>query len=217
MDEIKPDELEAIEHENSNAHIEETTGEMPEVVPEAVAAAAAKEEETKKEVAQTYDAKGNGFDSGRHAVDKDGKPILTPTGRFKKLIKPVSSLNTGEKEKRVEEKEAQNNIQRMQCARIAVGCFLQVSTGIFGDEWKPAIVDGIDEAENLTICTSEYLKQFPDIDIPPSWLLAFALLNYCGRRIGKPTTQSKLQKFKAWFASKWAGFVSWREAKKAKG
>jgi hypothetical protein len=202
--------------ESGDAHIEEVTAVMPEVVQDAVQAAADKEKELKVEASKTYDAKGNIFDPTKHAVDAQGRPILTPTGRFKKLTRAAAPLNTGVKEQAEDKAKQQAEVQRMQCAQIAVGCFLQVSTGIFGEEWKPEVVDGIDEHENLVICTNEYLKQFPDIDIPPGWLLAFALLNYCGRRIGKPKTQSKLQKIKSWFVSKWAGFVSWREAKKAK-
>jgi hypothetical protein len=202
--------------EASGVHIEEVTATMPEVVPDAVAAAAAKEQEVKVEQAKTYNAKGQAFDPTQHAVDKDGKPILTPSGRFKKLSKPALALNTGAEQKQEQAQAQQADIQRMQCAKIAVGCFLQVTTGIFGDEWKPENVDGIDEGENLVICTNEYLRQFPDIDIPPGWLLAFALLNYCGRRIGKPKTQTKLEKIKNWFIAKWAGLVSWNAARKAK-
>lgn len=217
MDEIKPDDIkDTVPVSESDSHIDEVTGVMPEVVPEAVQAAADKEKEVKADQSNTYDAKGRQFDPAIHAVDKDGRPILTPTGRFKKLNRPASVLNTGAKEQEADLLQKRIDLERLHIAKAGVAMFLQVTTAIFGDEWKPEVDNGIDEHENLVLCTDEWLKQYPDVKLSPGMTLLLAVGIYASKRLPKPKTQTRLQKIGAWFHSKFAGFVAWKKAKEAK-
>jgi hypothetical protein len=202
--------------EASSVHIEEVASVMPDVVPDAVAAAAEKEKAVKSEAAKTYDSKGNLFEPSKHAVDASGKPILTPTGKFKKLPAAKQALNmpSGPAQPSIEDvKEAQS---RRACAEVATALFIQVGVALFGDEWQPVKTQEEDERGNLVIVTDEYLKTLGVINVPPWAVVVLAYSMYGIKRFQKPVTKSRIEKFKAWIASKWLGLLQWNATRKAK-
>jgi hypothetical protein len=74
------------------------------------------------------------------------------------------------------------------------GALVQTVTGactaLIGPEWQPAK----HESDNLTECTAVYLKSKNITDIPPGWLLLFAVVGYALPRLTTENTQAKIAK-----------------------
>lgn len=77
--------------------------------------------------------------------------------------------------------------------RAIGGAIVHTITGIaeqaIGPEWKPEP----SEDKNLVDCTAAYLKANNYADIPPGWLLLFAVCGYAIPRLGHPNTAAKIQ------------------------
>jgi len=163
---------------------------MPDVVPEAVQAAADKDSAIEHEKAVTTDKKGKGFDSAIHAVDKDGRPILTPTGRFSKIRLPKEKgLNIPTQE------SLAPDLQYKAVAQTLVSLFIQSGFALVGDEWLPEKSKDMNEEANLVTVTESYCQSKGFSDLPAGVVVCVAFLAYGLRRVTRPRTKTMFQKF----------------------
>ena len=149
------------------------------------------------------DKDGNVFDPSIHASDKDNKPVLTKTGRFRK--KSGRKVHSPQKQ---EVKAGTNPAGSYQAACAATGLFIQTGIGLFGDEWYPQeIPDYGNEEQMLTGAFTRYFEAKEITDFPPNVALVMALSQYALVRATMPKTKSRLSKMKDLFAAK---FLNWK-------
>lgn len=183
MVEKASEDISKIENSDGNAEIEVVTSEMPQVVHDAVNAAQEKEESIEKENIAAVDKKGRAFDPAIHATDSNGKPLYTPTGRFRTLRRPAG-LNSPTQTARVDTSDQNAKAT----AIVAVTGGNQCLMMMFGEEWAFEKSKDMDEKEYLTQLTYEYFKAKGVVDIPPGVMLCIGLSMYAAKRITKPTT-----------------------------
>lgn len=137
------------------------------------------------------DNSGGAFNPDIHAVDDDGKPIMSKTrpgeyqrkrGRPSKArpaVIPVEDL-----------------IRKS--ARQCTAGIISISVVAFGMEWMPQSdpSTGADERAILTAAFEEYFRTGNMINVPPWMGLAIALFSYAGPRLALPQTQKRLMDFK---------------------
>lgn len=150
---------------------------------------------------ETEEKAGAAFDATIHEVDGEGKPVLTPTGRFKKK-KGVGRvrLHVPDTDTAEQKKAANAAAQRRMAASMVVDSFISSGVMVFGDEWLPEIqkvaVDGkefsISERESLIEATDLYMAAKNIQDIPPGLCLTLVVSSYCLKRVNKPKTREKL-------------------------
>jgi len=195
-------------------HIEALTGDMPQVVPEAVQAQA---ETISKETAQAatnadlglVDRYGRAFNPDLHATTPDGKPVTTRDGNISLKRGAKQKLNLpGDKPGDVAPAPGidQMAAKRRATAQVCAGTFIQTSIVIFGDEWRPEITKDFNEVEFLTQATDDYMKIAGFKEMPPWMGLAVAYGSYITKRLNKPQTQAKI---KTWFQAAKDKIVLW--------
>ena len=164
---------------------------MPTPIPDAIEAAQVKDAAASNDV---KDPKGRLFDPAIHQTDAAGKPLLTPTGRFKskiRLPKQTTGINLPtEQPLAVPEYRA--------VARTLVGLFIQTGYALVGDEWLPEKTKDQDEEQNLISATENYCASTGFRDLPPGIIIAVAFIGYGLRRIGKPRTRNLVEKSIVW-------------------
>lgn len=173
-------------------HLEQLVQEMPQVVPDAVAAADQKEQIVKQTQSTAVDKKGRPFDPSIHAADAQGNPILTPkTGSFKKLripgqIKTGPSLNISQDTPGVD-----NRIRA--AAQKYADLFIVTGISFFGEEWKPDITKGANERDMLIEANERAMLQYGYVE-PPAWVDLLVVYSvYIGKRCFQPVTKSKFR------------------------
>lgn len=185
--------------------LEELASDMPEVVPDAVEAAEQKEADIQKSSGGVVDNKGRAFDSSLHATGADGRPLLTPTGRFKRINLPKerTGLIMPEREQPVDQ-------SYKVVAKTVVGIFIQCGYAVVGDEWLPEKSKEMDEEGNLVAVTEVYCASIGLKDLPPGLVCATAFCAYGLRRFTRPKTKSVVEKLtsgvKNFFVSMWLKF-----------
>lgn len=201
--------------EDATAHIDALTGDMPQVVPEAVQAQA---EALNRETANTpdpgnapdlVDRYGRKFSPDLHATDANGKPVKTRDGNISLKRGAKQKLNLpGDKPGDVAQAPGVDVMaaKRRATAQVVAGTFIQTSIVIFGDEWKPEISKEFNEVEFLTQATDDYMKVAGFKEMPPWMGLAVAYGSYVTKRLNKPQTQAKL---KTWFQAVKDKIVLW--------
>lgn len=143
------------------------------------------------------------FNPEIHETSADGKPVLTPTGRYKmkkgaraRLIVPASDQSE-------EKAAAMKAAQRRMAASAVVDSFINTGVMIFGEEWLPEtqiILDPatqkelgkIEEREMLITSCDQYMAAKGINDIPPGLCLTLVVSSYCLKRVQKPKTQARL-------------------------
>lgn len=131
------------------------------------------------------------FNPDIHAVDDQGKPIMSKTrpGEFQRKRGRPSKVRQVIPVEDLVRKSAR------QCTAgiITIGCVA------FGAEWIPQSdpATGADERAILTAAFEEYFRAGDVINVPP-WLgLAIALAGYAGPRLWLPQTQARIAEIKA--------------------
>lgn len=168
-----------------DGQLKELTSKMPDVVPDAVAASLEQENQTqdaiKKAEKDFSDNKGRKFDPNIHAVDANGQPIMTPTGRFKRKLK-LPEATTSMDTKIVDP-------LRVEAEKYA-DMFIVGGMGFVGDEFKPQ--EG--EREGLVVAWHAVFQKYGIMPIHPALGIVVAHSLYVFRRYEKPRTQSILNK-----------------------
>jgi hypothetical protein len=182
--------------------------EKPEVQPHAIAQA-----DAERAAAVGKDSQGNDFNPAIHAVNADGSPRKTMTGRY--------ALKRGRKSDSDKSADSSTSAKgivlpggkpsmtaKEQSARSggvgAANLLLMVSVGLGGDEWQPRKDEksGLDEKAMLEQAFGDFFVAKGYEDLPPGWALVAALGMYAMPRFHMPKTQTRMQKLRAWIGAK---------------
>lgn len=137
-----------------------------------------------------------GFDPAIHASDDEGKPRFTANGGYAKKRgrkagqKPGVQITDG--------KLTMQDSAPVQSANFkvaALGTVLMVTQSmqsLFGPQWKPEKL----EVDSLTDSLEQYYASKGIDDLPPGFVLAFAISAYSLPRISHPETLSRWDKIK---------------------
>lgn len=204
-----------IKIDDVTGELQKVVNEMPEVVSDAVDAAEAKEQAIKKEQENIVDRKGRAFDPNLHASDpQTGKPLLTPTGRFKSLPKAnTAGVNIPQSISAAQSATGQTKV----VAQTLVGIFIQSGYGLFGDDWLPEKSKEFDEQQNLEKVTEVYCDNIGLTDLPPGLVLITAFAAYGLRRVNRPRVKSVREKVGEWLRLKTASVWVWYKNRYGKG
>lgn len=194
---------------DGSPEIKKLVSEMPGVVEDAVIASQQKEQTQQQENLGYKDNKGRPFDPAIHAVDADGRPVMTPTGRFK-VVRPKAPGVS------LPETEAQQavNSQYKAVASTVVNIFIQVGFSVFGDDWLPEKSKEMNEEANLVEVTSKYCESIGLDDLPPGVVCATAFIAYGLRRFNKPRVKTVREKIGEWTKIKITALWLWFQNKR---
>lgn len=178
-------------------------GESSEANQAAIDAKIAADTKQQKEKSSTADKDGVIFNPELHAVDKDGNPSLTSTGKFRKRRGISKVAVKGEAEKTVQDEQAARAAGIL-CADMMIGS----AVTLLGEEWVPIGSQGqqqpikFDEHSNLRRAFGDYFVARGIKDFPPGIMLTIALTSYAAPRlVGGQETKTKLSKVKKWFGA----------------
>jgi hypothetical protein len=180
----------------------ELVGEKPGVSEHAITAHAARTEANAGK-----DVGGSSFNPAIHAVNADGSPRKTTTGRFalkrgkkagtveapkaspKGIVIPGATPGAGAKEQEARAGGAG-----------AANLLLMVSVAIGGQEWQPIKDDktGRDEKLMLETAFGDFFVAQGWQDLPPGWALVAACGMYALPRFAMPQTRTRMQRVKEW-------------------
>lgn len=182
---------------------DETLSQSPEANQDAIDAQAGEELETLRAEASNTDKDGTIFDADIHAVNKDGEPSVTPTGKFRKKRGSVVAT------KSAAEKTMQDELAARAAGYLAADLVVGTSIALLGDEWIPIGETGeqepikYDEHSMLRKAFGDYFVAKNISDFPPGIALSIALSSYAGARLaGGKETKSRLSKAWAWTSDK---------------
>lgn len=185
-------------------------GDMPDVqehVVQAIEEDERKVEEATEAAKAERDASGNVFDPGRHATDDKGRPLKTPTGRWKKIPGGASKGVKGKlgspgpaQATPVEDPTAK---ARAAGAMLANTIMTACTVGI-GDEWEPTEGEraGMEQAYG-DLAVASGLE-----DVPPGLAAIVVTGMYVVPRLRKPKT-------KTWLQARWEAAKAWAQKRKA--
>jgi hypothetical protein len=195
----------------------ELVGEKPGVSEHAIAAHAARQEANAGK-----DPTGSSFNPAIHAVNADGSPRKTTTGRFalkrgkkagtveapkataKGIVIPGATPGAGAKE------------QEARAGGVgATNLVLMTMVALGGQEWAPVKDDkvGRDEKLMLETATGDFFVAQGWQDLPPGWALVAAWGMYALPRFAMPQTRTRVQRIKEWAYGK---IGAWRARRAAK-
>lgn len=146
------------------------------------------------------DKDGTIFDPELHAVNKDGEPSLTPTGKFRKRRGSSKVSTQSEQAKNIHDEAAARA-----AGQLAADMMIGSCVTLLGEEWVPIGSKGtqeplqFDEHTNLRRAFGEYFVAKGINDFPPGIMLSIALSSYAGARLaGGKETKTRLAKAKIW-------------------
>lgn len=189
---------------NTNIDILEPVGAMPTVVEDASTSSVLSNSVTGKlpsatdskdllgDVIKAYD----GFNPEIHATDNEGKPRFTLDGGYARKRGRKSGAKSAPQI--VDGKLSMTEtplIQQANFKAAALGTVLMVTTSmqsLFGAQWKPEKI----EIETLTDSLEQYYASKGIDDLPPGFVLAFAVSAYSLPRISHPETLTRWGKIK---------------------
>lgn len=133
-----------------------------------------------------------GFDPAKHRVDADGKPIMTPGGRYAKKSRSQTNapgVSTGPNV--FQAGGAGVKIDHLPIAKQIVNLAINVAVRTFGPEWEPH-----DKEEALTVAHAfkDYFDARGVPKIPPEFVLLGAILAYSLPRLSHENTKGKLSR-----------------------
>ena len=137
-----------------------------------------------------------GFDPSIHASDNEGKPRFTADGGYAKKRGRKAGQKTGVQitdGKLTMQDSAPNQSANFKVA--ALGTVLMITQSmqsLFGPQWKPEKL----EIDSLTDSLEQYYASKGIDDLPPGFVLAFAISAYSLPRISHPETLSRWDKIK---------------------
>jgi hypothetical protein len=154
------------------------------------------DEETDARVqAQTgvRDTAGTLFNPSLHAMDKDGNPSLTRTGKFR-AKRGAGGYQAGPGINIPNAAPAPSACRP--AAIAATNVFIVTGMSLFGDEWKPN--RDLNEPEAVVTAFENYFEAKGITDFPPGAALVMALGAYALVRLQQPKTLSKLERLALW-------------------
>lgn len=130
------------------------------------------------------DSSGNVFDPNIHAVDKDGKVVVTKTGKFRKRHRS-----------KIEEPSPQ--IRQVQSAnelgQATANLIFAASITVFGEVMTPLKNDDVDEPLEMKSAFAAYYQATGKTDLPPGIALLVTIGGYYARRVNHPTFRSRVK------------------------
>jgi hypothetical protein len=186
--------------------------------------------EAEAAAAEGKDSGGNSFNPAIHAVNADGTPRKTVTGRYAlKRGKKANSSADSKNSQSVKTGTAARGIvlpgapaqasATEQEARIAgagaANMFFAVRVGVGGTEWAPRIDEksGMNEKVMMEHAAGDYFAAKGWGDLPPGLALFAAVCMYALPRLSMPQTKTRMQRFRIWIGSK---IGAWRASRLAK-
>lgn len=169
------------------------------------------------------DPSGATFNPAIHAVNADGSPRKTTTGRFalkrgkkagtveapkataKGIVIPGATPGAGAKE------------QEARAGGVgATNLVLMTLVALGGQEWAPVKDEkvGRDEKLMLETATGDFFVAQGWQDLPPGWALVAAWGMYALPRFTMPQTRTRMQRIKEWAYSKVGAWRARRAAKR---
>lgn len=145
-------------------------------------------------------AQSSGFDAKKHAVDKNGQPVLTITGKFRKKRQAVvNGVKTSPNQSIPPINGGIGSLegQRKMAANVATDATFSLGMILGGDAAKPLIDAkiGIDERFQMFVAWDNYLRAKNINDIPPGVALAIGLSGYAIRVAMLDATRQKTKGF----------------------
>lgn len=129
-----------------------------------------------------------GFDPSIHAVDKDGRPILTKSGKFRKKRKAAA--------------QEEEHGEYYDLSVLASTSLVSLSVVLGGEEFQPIKHGPIDEMKNIQQAFERWFEAHEMNDLPPNIALVAALSAYYVPRFAQPGPREKLSKMWKW-AKRW--------------
>lgn len=162
---------------------------MPDVVPDAIAAAKAQEEGIKNANSDFSDKFGHKFDPNLHDVDDAGQPKITPSGRLKyksgaKFKTKVESIINVQKQ----ETKDPEKIKCQAAAEQFADSFIAAGTMIVGEEWK----DQNGERDTLVDANYRIFERYGVVEIHPIANVTLVYGLYIFKRVMKPQSKSQM-------------------------
>ena len=162
-------------------------------------------DEEQAEQSTETDADGITFDPELHATDREGKPSLTPLGKFRKKRGASKVATKSDAVKKAQDENAARAAGVLAADMMIIGC-----VNLLGPEWAPIGKEGeqapveFNEHDNLRRAFGDYFVARNISDFPPGIALTMALSSYAiPRFVGGKETKTRLAKVKIWFADKW--------------
>jgi hypothetical protein len=222
------DTLESADNDTgrANAPVSDSTPASDNLASDLIAAMSEPSEHAIEQARSENEQKVNtpdGFDPSLHEADENGNPILTPTGRFKKISKNAEGKRNHKKSvldtSRASGKDTARDLPSDpdSIARTsgsgAANLLLAFGMMIGGEEWQPRIdtKQGINEKAMLEQAFGDYFVATGKQDLPPGWALVACIGMYIAPRFTMPKTQSRFIRLKNWAVLK---YVSWKLRKR---
>jgi hypothetical protein len=176
-------------------------------------------------VGELVDKLGNAFDSAIHQTTKDGRPLVTKTGKLarrpgnkagsnghksKLVIPPTPGASTGGPATPAPDAAAKSSAGRLLAARAAASTLISAGIWYGGDEWRPykGTVEGrdIDERQSLINAFDEYFAAKEIDDFPPGIALTITVWAYAAPRVTMQGTANRTKslwgRFKLWLVKR---------------
>jgi hypothetical protein len=165
------------------------------------------------------DSDGIVFDPEIHATNAEGKPSLTPKGRYrKKKGKGQSSSTIRGAGLSSLNQEAAREEEIVRCAKQMTGLFFSIMQLpiVFGEEGAPIIDEEnfINEPALVFNAHKNYFDLKGPVDVPPWLELSLAYTTVAGKRFTMPKTKTKMQKLREWFKRRKPVYRAWQGVKK---
>jgi hypothetical protein len=181
-----PKEVKETSSTVNDKDLKEFVSDMPKVVEDAVEASKAKENEVNQIQETTKDFKGRPFNKDLHKTDKDGKPELTPKGRFKRKLNIPSSQGANSSGGSGVPAVDPLMVEASQYADF----FIMTYRGFAGDEANPEA----GERESLIAGWYAFFQKYGSIPMNPIVGVLIFHTAYIGRRAARPKTNAILKK-----------------------
>lgn len=155
------------------------------------------------------DRQGRSFDPSLHEVDEQGNPRLNRDGflagkpgrpgKGEKIQASNPSPSPDREQDKPDAPTASELANNQSLAKITTSLFINISVGVFGEEWLPRryrIPDmgvTIDEQLQMQEAFEQYFRAKNMKDLTPGWALVFALSGYAAARMTQPKTQSRFK------------------------
>jgi hypothetical protein len=146
-----------------------------------------------------------GFDPEKHRVGPDGKPVMTPTGRYAKKSQSrtgapsvSTSANAGQKG------VAGAKVDNWPIAKQTVNVGINLAVKFFGPEWEP---QSKEEPVELATAFRDYFDARGVPQMPPEVTLLLAIAAYALPRFSHENTKGKIQRM-------FSKVMNWRDALK---
>lgn len=182
---------------------------MPQVVDDAVQASENKEKEAQQIQQKTVDNKNRPFDSAIHQTDKEGNPVKTPGGRFKKKL----NIPKGASENASPTGQDQPIDEYKQAGHEWATMFIMMFTFVVQEEAQP---QSKEEFNSLSQAYEMIFRKYGIVKMGAEMALLSVHFGYIASRAKKPKTEAFLKNILTGtkkFVSGWWGKISGKKPK----